>query len=255
MMLGLKKYSEYLTDSSKLLSLPEMKRRHILPMLICLSKYLGLYEDYKKQLKSYGIKWSNGDTSFRGFMSIFSKQHNTLPEYFIKIKPHLTASEFVFVKFLAVTGLRVSEAIESFNMIIDFYNERKLEEYYDESKQVLEHYKYPKFLRVTKNAYISFVSPSLIDKICFCDKVSYWALHCKLKRKRIELKFKQVRSYNNSYIRKNDIILELTDILAGRVPKSVFVRHYLGEDMEQLGKRVIGIQKKLDEELFGQIEA
>jgi intergrase/recombinase len=226
----------------------------VLKAIVCLSKYLGCYEEYKQQLKRYGIKWATSNTSFSGFLSIFSKKHDTLPDYLREIRQHITASEYVFVKFLAVTGLRVNEAVESFHMIIDLYAEGKLGEYYDEARSVLEHYKYPKFLRTTKNAYLSFVSQDLIDQICFCDKISYSAIHCRLMRKKIKLRLKELRSYNNTYIRKNDVISELVDVLAGRVPKSVFCRHYLGEDIEQLSKQVLIIQKRLLEKLLSGVE-
>ena len=50
----------------------------------------------------------------------------------------------------------------------------------------------------------------------------------KARQKHVKLRLKELRSYHNSYLRKkNGIISELVDVLAGRVPKSVFVRHYL----------------------------
>lgn len=54
----------------------------------------------------------------------------------------------------------------------------------------------------------------------------------RLMRNRIPLRLKELRSYQNSYLRKNGIISELVDIIDGRVPKSVFTRHYLGQDMK-----------------------
>jgi hypothetical protein len=130
-----------------------------LKALFCASKYLGFYEEYKTKLKSYGIKWSNEDTSFNGFLAIFNHKHDTLPDWIKQIPPHLNESEKLFVKFLSVTGLRKSEGLTSFNMIIRLNNEGKLSEYYNSELNVLEHFKYGKvFLRGTKNCYISFVS-------------------------------------------------------------------------------------------------
>ena len=135
-------------------------------------------------------------------------------------------------------------------MIIDLYSEGKLSEYYNSELNVLEHYKYKVFLRGTKNAYISFVSKELIDQICQSTKISYYVFHSRLNRKHLPLRFKELRSYHNSYLRKQGIISELVDVLAGRVPKSVFARHYLGEDMKTLCSQVLDIESKLIQTLL-----
>jgi hypothetical protein len=217
--------------------------------MVNLSKFLGTYEPYKAKLKNYGIKWSNEDTAFNGFLSVFSKQHNTLPQYIRDIQPHLEANERLFVKFLAVTGLRKNEAITSFNMIIELNSKGKLCDYYNEELSVLEHFKYNVFLRKTKNAYISFVSPQLIKEICYSQPISYNAIHCRFARRAVKLRLKELRSYQNSYLRKNGVISELVDILAGRVPKSVFCRHYLGEDIKAFGNMVLLIENNLEKTL------
>ena len=238
-------YHEFLSNPSLILTLPKTHKPNALKATVCLSKYLGCYEEYKQQLKSYGIKWATGNTSFSGFLSLVSKKHDTLPEYIREIKPHITASEYVFVKFVAVTGLRVSEAMQSFNMIIDLYAEGKLGEYYDATRNVLEHYKYPKFLRTTKNTFLSFVSQELIDQICFCDKVTYPAIHCRLFRRKVKLRLKELRSYNATVYMRNGLLAEEVDVLQGRVSKSVLVRHYLGIDLGELSSKVFSIQRTL----------
>ena len=104
-------------------------------------------------------------------------------------------------------------------------------EYYNSELNVLEHFKYKVFLKGTKNAYISFVPKTMIEEICNSQSVSNYAIHSRLDRKHFKMRFKELRSYHNSYLRKQGIISELVDVLAGRVPKTVFARHYLGEDM------------------------
>ena len=44
--------------------------------------------------------------------------------------------------------------------------------------------------------------------------------------------------------------IELVDVLAGRVPKSVFARHYLGQDMKVFSNQVLSIEKDLLETSF-----
>lgn len=96
--------------------------------MVCLNKYLGCYHDYKTKLKGYGIKWSNEDTAFNGFLSIFSKKHDTLGAWVNQIQPFVSDSEKLFLRFLASTGLRRTEAITSFNMIIELSSNGKLGE-------------------------------------------------------------------------------------------------------------------------------
>ena len=246
---AIKHYDCYL-NPSKLLAVKESNRHNILEAMVNLAKFLGTYEEYKVKLKNYGIKWTSADTAFNGFLSVFSKQHNTLPQYIKDIQPHLTASERVFVKFLALSGLRMNEAVTSFNMIIRLNNEGKLGEYYNIELNVLEHFKHKIFLHKTKNAYISFVSQQLINEICSSQPITYSAIHSRFARRNIKLRLKELRSYHNSYLRKNGVISELIDILAGRVPRNVFCRHYLGEDLKVLGKSVLAIESELEKTLL-----
>jgi hypothetical protein len=241
---------DFFENPSKLLTLKPSVRSNALKSMVCLNKFLGCYEEYKAKLKSYGIKWSNKDTAFNGFMSIFSKKHDTLGAWVMQIQPLISDSEKLYLRFLAVTGLRRTEAITSFNMVIDLNANGKLGEYYNPELSVLEHYKYKVFLRGTKNTYISFVPKELIDQICISQKISYYAFHSRLNRKNIPLRFKELRSYHNSYLRKQGIISELVDVLAGRVPKTVFARHYLGEDMKTFSNQVLEIEMSLEKTLL-----
>jgi intergrase/recombinase len=90
----------------------------------------------------------------------------------------------------------------------------------------------------------------MITKIADSQPVSYNAIHCRLMRKKIPLRLNELRSYQNSCLRKNGIISELVDVLAGRVPKSVFTRHYLGQDMKAFGNTVLGIEENLEKTLI-----
>ena len=241
---------DFLENPTKLQSLKSSVKPNALKSMVCLSKYMGCYEDYKAKLKSYGIKWTSEDTAFNGFLSIFSKQHDTLGPWIKQIQPILNDNERQYLRLLAITGLRKTEGINSFNLIIELNSKGKLCEYYNAELSVLEHFKYGKlFLRGTKNCYISFVPKALIDEICNSQPVSYYAMHSRLDRKHIKLRLKELRSYHNSYLRKNGIISELVDVLAGRVPKSVFARHYLGQDMRAFGILVIGLEESLEKTL------
>jgi hypothetical protein len=244
------KHADCLDDPSKILAISPSIRHTVLKALVCVSKYLGFYEDYKAKLKGYGIKWNNEDTAFKGFLSIFSKQHDTLGFWVKQVQPILHYNEKLLLRFLSLTGLRKGEAVTAFNMIIELNSMGKLGEYYNSELSVLEHYKYKVFLRGTKNAYISFVNKAMMDQICCSKPVNYTAILSRLRRKHIPLRFKELRSYHNSYFRKQGIISELVDVLAGRVPKSVFARHYLGEDIKNFSCQVLEIENNLEKTLL-----
>ena len=90
----------------------------------------------------------------------------------------------------------------------------------------------------------------MITKIANSQPISYNAIHCRLMRKHIPLRFKELRICQNSYLRKNGIISELVDVVAGRVLKTVFTRHYLGQDMKTFGTIVLGIEESLEKTLL-----
>jgi len=58
--------------------------------------------------------------------------------------------------FMVVTGLRYSEATESYDLIIDLAEEGKLSEYFNAEKQILEHYKFKEvFIKKSKKVFVS----------------------------------------------------------------------------------------------------
>jgi len=56
-----KKYSHFLLkrDFSELNTFSNCKRNHVLKALSALAKFLGMYEEFKGLMKSYGLKWSS----------------------------------------------------------------------------------------------------------------------------------------------------------------------------------------------------
>jgi len=245
------RYFDCLLDASKLLSIAETNRMNVLKSLIALSKYIGIYDEFKLSLKRYGIKWSNGDNSFNSFLRIFNHKHDSLPAYLKEIQLHLNDNEKVYVRFLALTGLRVTEAMMSFNKIIELYSDGKLDDYYNKDMQVLEHFKFKEiFIRGTKNTYISFVNRELVNEICECKPVTYQAIYKRLLKKKLKMRLKELRSFNNTFLYKNGLQSEVVDICAGRIPKSIFIRHYFGEAMDILSSKVLAIQMDLLKSLF-----
>lgn len=66
-----------------------------------------------------------------------------------------------FFVFCTLTGLRASECVSCIKLVKD---PEQFKTYYNESRQALEHFRFPKvFIRRTKAAYISLVSDEFLD--------------------------------------------------------------------------------------------
>lgn len=164
----------------------------------------------------------------------------------------LRDNERLFLKFTLLSGLRKSEAINSFNLITELARAGKLSEYFNEELGILEHFKHGDlFLRQTKKVYISIVTKELVSEIERSSKVSYSAIRKRLTRNNQNLRFKELRSYFATYLRQHGILAEYIDLLQGRIPKSVFARHYLKvESIKELVQKVNSITATIEKDLF-----
>jgi len=220
--------------------------------MVNLSKFLGTYETYKGKLKQHGIKWLNNDDSFSSFLRIINNNHSNLGEWYKAVQGTLRDNEKLWLRFNLLTGLRKEESINAFNFLIQLAKDGKLSEYYNEELGILEHFKQGKlFLRHTKNCYISIVTKDLVQQIINSQPVTYFAVRKRLTNKKQTLRIKELRSYFATYLRKNDIISEYIDLIQGRIPRSVFARHYLKvDDLKALVAQVLAVTSKIEEDLL-----
>ncbi len=141
------------------------------------------------------------------------------------------------IKFAVLVGLRPAETVECVRLINDKVS---FEQYYDPAQQALLDYKFPKqFLRTTKKAYISFVTPAML-KMAQLHRSdggvpSYNAIRMTCYHRGIKCDMRFARKLFASFLRHQGIQPELVDMLQGRVPPSVLTRHYLvpGLDYKQ----------------------
>jgi intergrase/recombinase len=131
-----------------------------------------------------------------------------------------------FLEFMAVTGLRMIEAVESYNLIIELAHQRKIKDYYKAEKQTLEHFKFKEtFLRKSKKAFISFVPWALIQKVSQQTPVSLDMIRKRVQKKGLPLRFSDIREAHGTLLTKYLKDAEV-DFLEGRVANSVFMRNY-----------------------------
>jgi len=213
-------------DLSRVRDLRDSLRPNVIKALASLSKYLGIYQDFKKMLSDFGLQWigrSSSDIMIDRLQKV--KDPNQIYAWIKETKearPDLSD----LLDLMAYTGLRLSEAINSYNLIIELHGKKKLREYYNDETQTLEHFKHKEiFLRTTKKAFISFVPRELILTIMQMELTSYDAIHGDFTRDGRPMKFSDVREAHATFMTKYLKEAEI-DFLHGRCGNSVFMRNY-----------------------------
>ncbi|MEM0489352.1 MAG: integrase [Candidatus Bathyarchaeia archaeon] len=236
-------------DLSELLAMSADKRGHVLKALSCLSKFLGMYDTFIELVKRHGLKWSvrNDDLLIKRFTKV------TDPEsLFVLIKDAKIRNPDLadFIDFIALSGLRLSEAVESYNLIIKLSSEGRLHEYYDSKREVLEHFKFKEiFIRRSKKAFITFMPSDAVMKISGNKPVNMYSIQTRIKRSASKLKFGDIRELHATLLTKYLRDVEI-DFLHGRISSSVFMRNYfnpawIADLKERVFKAIAEIKEKI----------
>ena len=130
------------------------------------------------------------------------------------------------IKFNCLTGLRPNEAIQSIRLI---RNPETVKTYYNEDRQCSEHFAFQQSICVALNLLTypllrrnNFAIGQMDGKI-----PTYTAIRFALTRKGLDCHMAYCRKIYSSWLRQSGgIESEIVDLLSGRVPKSVFARHY-----------------------------
>ena len=249
-----KRYSHCLFngDLSEIALLSEGKRRMVLASLGNLAKFLGLYNQWKDSVQRYGIKWIGVETKDKRIIQRLTKaiDLNDVYDWIRKVKEaRVELSDFM--DFMAITGLRLVEAVESYNLIIKLAKEGKLSEYYDSEKEVLEHYKFKElFLRKGKKALISFVPKDMVQRIAESVPVrtaSY--IDKSMRHHGLNSRFSDLREFHGSIMTKYLNASEI-DFLHGRIGVSTFMMNYynplwIGDLKQRVFKGIAEIEAKI----------
>jgi intergrase/recombinase len=239
-MCYVKRYYQFIDNPKALEQLPYTIRNNCIKSLIILSKYLGIYTEFIDSLKKYGIKTTTQD-SFNSFLRIFnvSSNGNNILEWYGTAISNLRDNEKTLLKFLLYSGIRKEEAIMSFNKIIELHRLNRLDEYYNKQLSCLMHFKYPKeFIRKTKNCFITFINIDLVNEIANSETVSYQAIIKRLHRKNIKCRINELRDYYGTYLLQHGILEQEVNLCQGRIPPSIFVKHYWSPKLSELRDRI-----------------
>jgi len=159
--------------------------------LIAFSKFHGFYLEFKQKIKAYGIKWSQS-TSVDSFFRILRTQNNNALQWYRDATKVLDSDSSACLKFTLLSGLRRTEAMNSFNLLIRLHRNNKLDEYYNEG--ILEHFRYRDlFLRNTKNVFISMIPKELITEVAEHNYVTYDMVRKKLYRRHMPTRINELR--------------------------------------------------------------
>jgi intergrase/recombinase len=122
----------------------------------------------------------------------------------------------------------------------------------------LQHYKFPDiFLRHTKKAFVSFLMPETLRNVkeknhISAEVLTYSAIRHACRRKGIascNLGF--CRKIHGSWLHsRGGCSIEEVDFLQGRVSASIFSRHYLTPQLQNLKERVLQALEQLQRQLL-----
>jgi intergrase/recombinase len=242
-----KKYHGMLIGNFKELeSFSKSKRNNVLKAVIALSKYLGTYSEFKAKMANYGVKWQN-QNSFESFIRILETKDGTLD--WVQAATKVSDQSYAaFIEFVMISGIRASEAINSFNTIIRLHKAGRLGDYYNTELQSLEHFRFQdKFIRGTKNVFFSFIPETFVEQVTCCDLVSYSGLMKRLRKHGLKVRLNELRDYFATFMVHNGLIREEVDLLQGRIGQSIFMRHYFSPDLESMRDKVLRAIQKMTE--------
>ena len=197
--------------------------------LAALSKYSGCYDTWQTIRKQYQLKWTSTD-SLAGFHNIL-KEDGDFTKMVEWIKESIVSYPR-FINFLTLnvlTGLRPSEAIELFNLLRTLGKES---EYLSRDKRMLERSRYPSiYLRRTKKAFVSVVNENMLNLVYHHkESLNYDIIRLTFLRNNQKFYMSYCRKIFATFLRNERIEPEIIDLLQGRIPNSVFVRHYYRSD-------------------------
>jgi len=217
-------------NASSLHSLSKDVRRNAMRALSHLAKFNGLYETWQKIVKQNGLRWKQADDNFDFFEKENIEEMLGYVRRVIQTYPGECGNAFIFA---TLTGLRPDEACQAIRLV-----KQGTRGYYNAQLKVLEHFRYKDiFLRRSKKAFISLVDEEILEIAKHsCD--SYQAINSTLKRDKMEMRMSYCRKIFGTWLRKNGIETELIDMLQGRIPSTVFGKHYYRPSFEQEQDRV-----------------
>jgi len=230
-------------NMTPLFQINESKRLDVMKSLSLLSKYMGCYDEWIKLKNAYGLKWVVNNNPFP---LINSKPFSRLVE---EVKELINALSIRFmheIHFMALSGLRVEESL---NAIKIFKTDR--EAYLNNELKILEHFRYTQtFIRKSKKAFITVLDDGMIKALENSKPITYNMLKSFLFRKNMKISLNLFRKIFATHLREKGIPIEIIDLLQGRIPNNIFVKHYYRPELKTIIEKIRELLPELRSILF-----
>ena len=206
-----------------------LSQKHVLSALANLSKYQGRYDRWQQIRRNHSLHWAKTDSTTH--LQRFFDEGLTLDTMLSRIREMMSVlptSMSKIIKFGVLVGLRSSEIIESVRLINN-NDKEAFTKYYNSEQMTLSHFKFPEiYLRTTKKAFLSFVTPDMLSIVQNLDKKipSINAISHACQRRHIPCNTRYCRKIYATYLHEKGIPVEIIDALQGRTPTSIFAKHY-----------------------------
>jgi hypothetical protein len=196
-------------DASPLLSLSPRVKQHAMTSLANWAKYTGQYDKFQQIKQRYNLNWLKVDSTIH--LQRFFNEGLTLDvmiqriRQMIRLLPERMAK---IIKYACLEGLRASEVLESVK-VINNGDKEAFVQYYDSVQLTLNHWKLPGMIRSTKKAFLSFITPQMLQIVQNIDKVpTLNAITPVCRHKGIKMEMYLCRKIFASWLRKEGIAAE-----------------------------------------------
>jgi intergrase/recombinase len=240
-------------DASSLLTLSQRNKHHAMSALANYAKYTGRYDQFLQLIQRYNLKWSKGG-SLQYFERFFHNKELSFEAMLSKVKQMIKVlPPFMgqIIKFGVLTGLRSSEILQSVELINS--SSETLQEYYDVENMMLCHWKFKQFLRTTKIAYVSFVTPEMVDMVkgsTSMQPLTYTQIRSVCYNNGITCDMRFCRKLFATWLYRSGISEATINMLQGRCPPSILHQHYLASADSSLRRDVLTAVEKLREKIM-----
>jgi hypothetical protein len=238
---------EHLADylSGNVAALLERKSQNYLAAGSALFRFLGRYDEWKMLLHRHGISWRKRDRTY--FLGLILGRSNLVDElltWMDAVKQRFPFERWFTVAFLGLSGLRLGEALKVLNMVAD----GRLDEMYNPDIGALELWRFKDFLRMSKKAFLVPISDRVYDVLnSWRFRMTRHMLVKPLKKFGLPIRLGELRKLNATLLRKGGLMQEEVDVLQGRVPPTIFAKHYLALNLKDLCCRAKEVLRPYEE--------
>jgi cytochrome b involved in lipid metabolism len=225
---------EHLRDylSGNVAALLERKSQNFLAAGSALFRFLGRYDVWRELLHKHGVSWKKrGSTYFLGLILGRSNLVDALLTWMDAVKQRFPWERWFAVAFLGLSGLRLGEGLKVLSMVA----EGRLDEMYNPDLGALELWRFKVFLRMSKKAFLVPISEKVYDILSsWRFRMTKHMLVKPLKKWGLPIKLGELRKLHATLLRRGGLMQEEVDILEGRVPPTIFAKHYLALNLKDL---------------------